>query len=259
MKGIKSIALACLAAAAFTACQNEGFSIEDYNPENSITLLADNLPELGQDSVYFNADPNGYDGYFYYISKFGIAPFSIHHSCYYDGLDLAMGQGITYLNYLDFETAGYNNLSCASIDRMPGKNYFFAQCNGDEWGLSAKIELQDSTRLFNGVSIWVNNSAYAYNAITDTDAGGRGYLKQWTKDDLFRLLIIGENGNKADTVAVDMANGFNVINRWTCIDLSALDSINSIRFIMTSTDMGDYGMNTPSCFCFDALKVLPLE
>lgn len=259
MKTNGVLLLAGLTAVTLSSCQKEKFSIEDFNPENSITLWADNLPELGNDTVFLNADENGYDGYFYYLSNFGTAPFSIHHSCYYEGPDLAMGQGITYLNYLDFETAGYTNLSCVSIDRMPGKNYFFAQCNGDDWGLPAKIDLIGSNRLYKGVSIWINNSAYAYKAITDTDAGGRGYLKQWTRDDLFRLLIIGENGQKADTVTVDMANGFNVINRWTCIDLSALDSINSIRFILTSTDMGDYGMNTPSCFCFDGLRILPLD
>lgn len=250
--------VAFAATVFFTGCRQDSFSIEDYNPEGCVTLWADNLPAVPDTAAYLNIEGADFDG-FYYSSTFGTAPFSIHHSCYYEGPDLAMGQGITYLKYLDFETAGYTNLSCTSIDNMPGKSYFFAQCNGDDWGLPAKIDLIGSNRLYKGVSIWINNSAYAYKAITDTDAGGRGYLKQWTRDDLFRLLIIGENGQKADTVTVDMANGFNVINRWTCIDLSALDSINSIRFILTSTDMGDYGMNTPSCFCFDGLRILPLD
>lgn len=250
--------VAFAATVFFTGCRQDSFSIEDYDPEGCVTLWADNLPAVPDTAAYLNIEGADFDG-FYYNSTFGTAPFSIFHSVYYDGYNLAMGQGITYLKYLDFETAGYTNLSCTSIDNMQGKSYFFAQCNGDDWGYPAQIRLEDSGRLFKGVSIWINNTTYAYKAISEVDVAGRGYLKEWTGDDMFQLHIIGENGKKADTVTVDLANGFNIVRKWTCIDLSALDSINSIRFILTSTDMGTYGMNTPSCFCFDGLKVLPLE
>ena len=261
MKFSKLIPMTVLAAATLTGCQKETSAISK-DPEGCIELWADNLPELTDTTIYLKADPSDFDGYFYYVSNIGYIPFKMLHSAYYDADKLSMGQGITYLNYLDFETVGYTNQSCISTADMQKKNYFFAQCNGDDYGLPAQVSLTGSEKLYKGVCIYVNNTTYTYNVIVNSTAAGRGFFKEWTKDDLLQLHIIGENKTatkaSADTVTVDLARGFKVMDKWTRIDLSGLDSINNIRFVITGTDTGEYGLNTPACFCFDGLKLLPL-
>lgn len=261
MKLTKIILMAGFTTAFLTGCQKSTDTF-DKDPEGCIELWADNLPELTDTTIYLKAEPSDFDGYFYYVSDIEFSPFKLLHSSYYEANKLNMGQGITYLNYLDFETAGYTNQSCISTANMQKKNYFFAQCNGDDYGMPAQIDLTGSDRLYKGVSFYINNTTYVYNVIVNSDAAGRGYFKEWTKNDLLQLHIIGENKTAtrviADTITVDLARGFTVINKWTRIDLSRLDSINSIRFVMTGTDTGDYGLSTPACFCFDGLKLLPL-
>jgi hypothetical protein len=52
-----------------------------------------------------------------------------------------------------------------------------------------------------------------------------------------------------------LADGMDIINRWQRVDLSPLGNVNKIVFELTSTDNGEYGMNTPSYFCLDRLTI----
>ena len=42
-----------------------------------------------------------------------------------------------------------------------------------------------------------------------------------------------------------------IINDWRYVDLSVLGEVTKIGFALSSTDGGDWGMNTPAYFCFD--------
>jgi hypothetical protein len=42
-----------------------------------------------------------------------------------------------------------------------------------------------------------------------------------------------------------------IINDWRYVDLSGLGKVSKLSFELTSTDNGDWGMNTPAYFCFD--------
>ena len=42
-----------------------------------------------------------------------------------------------------------------------------------------------------------------------------------------------------------------IINDWRYVDLSGLGKVSKLGFELSSTDNGDYGMNTPAYFCFD--------
>ena len=52
-----------------------------------------------------------------------------------------------------------------------------------------------------------------------------------------------------------LADGLDIVDSWQRVDLSSLGNIDKIIFELTSTDMGEYGMNTPSYFCLDRLTV----
>lgn len=101
---------------------------------------------------------------------------------------------------------------------------------------------------------YITNSSYAYTSITNGD----GYAKKFEKGDWFKLTITGfdadnnETGSKEYYLADlrDEATAY-IINDWRYVDLSGLGKVAKLGFELTSTDNGNYGMNTPAYFCFD--------
>lgn len=97
--------------------------------------------------------------------------------------------------------------------------------------------------------MFINNTAYAVNSMCNGDS----YAKKFGKDDWFKLTVNGYlNGEAVNAeVVVDLASDGKYINQWTFVDLSALGEIDAITFGMSSSDSGDWGMNTPAYFCLD--------
>ncbi|MCF8226690.1 MAG: DUF4465 domain-containing protein [Bacteroidales bacterium] len=48
-----------------------------------------------------------------------------------------------------------------------------------------------------------------------------------------------------------------IIETWQWVDLTSLGKVDSLSFMMSSTDVGDWGMNTPAYFCMDNLYAFP--
>jgi hypothetical protein len=46
-----------------------------------------------------------------------------------------------------------------------------------------------------------------------------------------------------------------IVRNWTRVDLSALGTVDSVTFHFESSDIGDFGINTPLYFCMDDLKM----
>ena len=98
---------------------------------------------------------------------------------------------------------------------------------------------------------FINNTAYAVNSMNYGDS----FAKKFGKDDWFRLTITASLNSVAvnKQVVVDLAANGTYINDWTYVDLSELGEIDALTFSLSSSDNGDYGMNTPAYFCFDNL------
>ena len=101
---------------------------------------------------------------------------------------------------------------------------------------------------------YVTNSSYAYNSLT----GGDSFAKKFGKGDWFLLTITGYDVNEEVTGTKEFyladlrdAEKAYIINDWRYVDLSGLGKVKKIKFELSSTDNGDYGMNTPAYFCFD--------
>ena len=45
-----------------------------------------------------------------------------------------------------------------------------------------------------------------------------------------------------------------IVDKWTTVDLTLLGKINKLTFRFSSSDNGNWGMNTPSYVCLDNLK-----
>ncbi|HKL40270.1 MAG TPA: DUF4465 domain-containing protein, partial [Cryomorphaceae bacterium] len=44
-----------------------------------------------------------------------------------------------------------------------------------------------------------------------------------------------------------------IVDEWTYVDLTSLGDADSLSFTLTSSDVGEFGMNTPAYFCIDDL------
>ena len=96
---------------------------------------------------------------------------------------------------------------------------------------------------------FINNTAYAVNSMCNGDS----FAKKFGKDDWFKLTITAsyEGVDVNTSVVVDLAKDGKYINEWTYVDLSSFGTVDAIKFALSSTDNGDYGMNTPAYFAMD--------
>ena len=101
---------------------------------------------------------------------------------------------------------------------------------------------------------YITNSAYAYVSMLNGDA----YAKKFGEGDWFKLTIKGFDAEGAETGTKEYyladlrdADKAYIINDWRYVDLSGLGKVSKLSFELTSTDNGDWGMNTPAYFCFD--------
>ena len=101
---------------------------------------------------------------------------------------------------------------------------------------------------------YITNSSYAYNSLT----GGDPFAKKFGLGDWFKLTITGYDADDKVTGTKDYyladlrdAEKAYIINDWRYVDLSGLGKVSKLGFELSSTDNGDYGMNTPAYFCFD--------
>jgi len=105
-------------------------------------------------------------------------------------------------------------------------------------------------------SIMVTNSTYAY---FDMKNGNAPYSKKFVAGDWFKLTIKGYY-SKAETAAVDVYladfrnNKSFLMKDWQKVNLSALGKVDSVAFSFSSSDNGDFGMNTPAYVCIDNIE-----
>ena len=105
---------------------------------------------------------------------------------------------------------------------------------------------------------YLTNNAYAYLSMKN----GENYTKQFGQGDWFKLTITGKDANGEATGSVDFyladlrsdneADHF-ILDEWRWCDLTSLGAVSRLDFNMSSTDNGDWGMNTPAYFCMDNL------
>lgn len=117
--------------------------------------------------------------------------------------------------------------------------------------------MKSPTMFFDGeytpLEVQICQSAYTLTSIKNGD----GFAKKFTKQDTLTLMIAGLDGEQNETnkvvyyLAVDSV--FN--EAWTKVDLSSIGKCMGLSFSLTSTDIGEYGMNTPGYFALDAMKI----
>lgn len=95
---------------------------------------------------------------------------------------------------------------------------------------------------------YVNNNAYAASSMTLGDS----FAKKFGAEDFFKLTCTGKkDGEVVGTVDFMLAENGEFVNQWTYVDLSELGEIDALTFSLSSSDNGEWGINTPTYFCMD--------
>ena len=116
-----------------------------------------------------------------------------------------------------------------------------------------------SADTFTPKAIYVCNTVKVIKSLQEGDS----YARAFKAGDYLALTIMPLNEQKEVIQGVevkyylaDFRDGKEFINQaWEKIDLSALGACAGITFSMETTDMGEYGANTPLYFCVDGLSV----
>jgi len=110
------------------------------------------------------------------------------------------------------------------------------------------------------------NSTFAALSLKYGDAYAKKFGGHDGNDpDWFKLNIWGmKDGEPTETVGFYLAdyrfedNSENyIIQTWQWVELSSLGKVDSLMFALSSSDVGDWGMNTPAYFALDHLYVKP--
>lgn len=163
------------------------------------------------------------------------------------------GGGFTYTNKTDIKTSGYANNSAITKGGVKSANYLTASTNIYTPAAFCFV----SNMNYNIKGMYVTNSTYAYLSIKDGD----NYARKFVANDWFKLTAIGldstgKETGRADFYLADYRDGKSVlVDKWTWFDLSALGKVAKVKFEMSSTDNGQYGMNTPAYFCIDGITI----
>ena len=173
--------------------------------------------------------------------------------------------GWSYSNIKDVTTAGFGNQYAAyalpSGGGVGGAGNFGVAFNfspGD-----ARITLPAGSL---PLSVSITNTTYAALSMKNGDAFAKKFGGPTGHDpDFFLLTIQGRDSSDNLTGSVPFyladyrfANDAldYIVSTWQSVDLSSLPSTTkSLTFDLTSSDNGDFGMNTPSYFALDSLIV----
>jgi hypothetical protein len=160
--------------------------------------------------------------------------------------------GWMYSNNSDSTTSGFTNLSSSIVGQgaNSSSNYVIGQNN-----VFIKIDTSNGSFPVNGM--YITNTTYTHNSMRDGDQ----FAKKFTNvdQDFFKLTISSiDNGLAIDSIEFLLADFTHadslqdyIINDWQYVDISSLGIVDSIKFSLTSSDNGSFGMNTPAFFALD--------
>lgn len=195
---------------------------------------------------------------------------------FYNGSDGAGGftsENATFVNNYNASWGSWDGFAASTItdNTTPGWGNQYGVIPGSGQGGSATYGTSytpyESIILFDSPvvveSAYFTNATYSFFSMQSGDA----YSKQFggvTGDDpdFFKLAIegISEAGTSTGVVDFFLAdfrfadNSLDyLIDEWTLQDLSSLGTVTELRFSLTSSDNGEWGMNTPAYFAIDSI------
>ena len=173
--------------------------------------------------------------------------------------------GFAYSNITDTKTSGLDGQYNAITGGGQGDSSNYGIGYYDNWASQPPTITLDTISVVGG--LYVTNNNYAYYSMLNGDAfakkfgGGSGNDEDW-----FLLTIIGKDvgGVTSGTVDFYLAdyrfadNSLDyIVETWEYVDLTSLGVVKSLEFSLSSSDVGEWGMNTPAYFAMDTVVPEP--
>ncbi len=199
---------------------------------------------------------NGSDGSGGFTS--GGAHFNNNYNTEYGSWD-----GFSYSNITDTAAEGIAAQYNAITGTGQGGSANYAVCYTG-WTMPPTMTLEEPGFV---AGLYVTNSNYAFYSMLDGD----DYAKKFGGDngsepDFFMLTITGKDVDGNDVGSVDFYladyrfeddSEDYIVDSWQYIDLTLLSEVASLEFALSSSDVGDWGMNTPGSFVIDTIVYEP--
>jgi len=219
-------------------------------------VLAD-LDDLTLDAESFW---NGADGSGSFES--GAVTFFNAYDAEYESWD-----GFAYSNTTDTTTAGFDNqysaITGGGVDGSANYAVAYESSFSPIGPPTLNVVDPDGGEAVTIAGAYITNTTLAYISMRDGDA----YSKQFggetgTDPDWFLLTIQGIRADASLTDPVELyladfraddAQDDYILDEWTWVDLSGLGDVVGLQFTMSSSDNGEWGMNTPAFFALDGL------
>ncbi|MBN2041935.1 MAG: DUF4465 domain-containing protein [Spirochaetes bacterium] len=224
---------------------------------------------LAADS-YWNGDDDGsgWGDYFTFVS--GDACFTNYECILYDSWE-----GFAYSNMTDTTTVGWTNqYSVYTGEAHAGSSNFAIGYTMTYWGQRAQVYFGYTSGNYEQAvkGFFVTNTTYAaLNMLNgDEDFAKKFGGEDGTDTDWFLLTVyaLDENYEKDETNTVEFymadyrfenSEEDYIVDEWTWLDLTSLGEVYGLEFELTSSDVGEYGMNTPAYFAMDNLVLAGAE
>ena len=169
--------------------------------------------------------------------------------------------GFGYSNITDTATGGIAGQYNAITGAGQGGSANYAVAWVDTFNQTIPTVILDSPGLVGG--LYVTNNNYAYYSMLNGDIFCKKFGGETGDDpDWFLLTITGKDFADSSTGTVDFYladyqfadNGLDyIVDTWQWVDLTSLGMVKSLEFTLSSSDAGQWGMNTPAYFAIDTI------
>jgi len=172
-------------------------------------------------------------------------------------------EGFAYSNTTDTTTPDYTNQYSAVTGTGADDSSIYGVGYVDGfYGTIPTITFEDEVFLAEAA---ITNTTYAFFAMQDGNAPAKKYGGDTGDDPDWYLLTI--TGKDADEIVTDVVKFYladfrfsdnsqdYIIDAWTAVDLSSLGQVKTVEFSVSSSDTGDYGINTPTYFVIDSIAI----
>ena len=155
--------------------------------------------------------------------------------------------GFSVSSMTDTTTAGYTNQYSAITGSGNGDAYYAVLFPSSSVNLLGTVQ-----------SIDLTNTTYAYLSMLNGDS----FAKKFVSGDFFKVVITGysginDTGSTTGAVTSVLANytsdASKPLNVWKTVDLTSLGAAQSLGFSFLSSDVGQFGINTPTYVAIDNL------
>ncbi|MFA5573493.1 MAG: DUF4465 domain-containing protein [Brumimicrobium sp.] len=174
-----------------------------------------------------------------------------------------MESGFAYSNQTDTQTPGFTNeFSVITGSGAENSENFAVNYSGGYFEFAQEVSLQN---------VQITNTTYSFLSMRDGDAIGKVFGSSTNASgdddgtegkDYFFITFSGFDADSNAVSSLDFyladfrsndASEHYILDEWTNVDLSAFTGVKYVTFSYTSSDVGGYGINTPTYFALDNL------